>query len=318
MSKLSTEYEKDSLAPKLNSGVDIFVYILALFDAKYFIIGLSLLCGLAAFAYSYTKPELYEAFVRNDLVNVEDPGGVSPDNRRASEVLTLVEHGFVLGTSKDNYLDVMLAKLRSRKFSLMFMEKYNVFKALYPEQWNDSEEVWTAGFSPDRGASFLLFNEQIRFIDHNPENDIISIRMRWSDPQLTRDWANLYVYEFNQYMRALALEDVTKKRAFLETELTRTNVVDIQQSIFRLIEAQTAVAMLVNAREEYVLEVIDPALLPFHRYSPSRKTFLILGLFVGGMLSVFFVLARMIFGELLASIKKYQVYQSQIPSHPQT
>jgi len=129
MSEISKENNQGpkSSMPRLDAGVDIFVYLLALWRAKYFIIGMSVLLGLGAFTYSYSKPELYEAFVRNDLVNIDDPGGVSPDNRRASEVLTLVEHGFVLSTSKDNYLDVMLAKMRSRKFSLMFMDKYNVF-----------------------------------------------------------------------------------------------------------------------------------------------------------------------------------------------
>jgi len=139
--------------------------------------------------------------------------------------------------------------------------------------------------------------------------------MRWTDPKLTRDWANAYVYEFNQYMRGLALDDVEKKRAFLEAELTRTNVVDIRQSIFRLIEAQMAVAMLANAREEYVLEMIDPALLPFHRYSPGRKTLLLAGLFVGGMLAVFFVCARLILCDLIAILKKYQIYQTQLSAH---
>lgn len=295
-------------APRLDSSVDLLVYLSALLRAKYFVIAMSILFGAVAAGYSYTLPEMYETYVRSDLVDIEDPGGVSPDNRRASEVLTLVEHGFVLGTSKDNYLDVTLAKMRSRQFSLMFIEKHGVFQAFYPEHWDEVSQTWETGFTPDKGSSFTLFNESVRFIDHNPENDIISVRMRWSDPVLARDWANAYVKEFNQFMREQALKDVDKKRGFLEQELQRTTVVDIRQSIFRLIEAQTAVAMLASAKEEYVLEVIDPALLPFERYSPGRKTYLILGCFVGGMLAVALVIGQLIYNSLRTALSNYELY----------
>jgi len=300
--------ETGSNAPRLDSDVDLLAYLSALLRAKFMIIGMAIVFGVVAAGYSYTLPEMYETYVRSDLVDVEDPGGVSPDNRRASEVLTLVEHGFILGTSKDNYLDVTLAKMRSRQFSLMFIEKHGVFQAFYPEQWDETAQSWTPGFTPDRGSSFTLFNERVRFIDHNPENDIISVRMRWSDPVLARDWANAYVKEFNQFMREQALKDVEKKRGFLEQELQRTTVVDIRQSIFRLIEAQTAVAMLASAKEEYVLEVIDPALLPFERYSPGRRTYLVLGSFAGGMLAVAMVFGQLIFNNMRAALSKHELY----------
>ena len=201
-----------------------------------------------------------------------------------------------------------MAKMRSRQFTLEFMEKHDIFQAFFPENWDSASEQWVSGFEPDRGSSFLRFNEQIRFIDHNPENDIISIRMRWSDPVEARDWANAYVTEFNAFMRKQALEDVEQKRSFLEEELKRTTVVDIRQSIFRLIEAQTAVAMLANSKEEYVLEVIDPALLPFERYSPGRKTYLVLGVLAGGLLAMTLVFASLMLSNIRSALSKYQIY----------
>ena len=298
--------------PSVDEGVDLFAYLVALLKAKFWILGVAILLGLAALGYSYTLPELYESNVRVDLVNLEDPGGVSPDNRRASEVLTLVEHGFVLGTTKDNYLEVMLAKMRSRQFSLMFIEKHNLYKAFFPEQWQESEQDWLPGFQPDRGQSYQLFNEQVRFIDHNPETDIISVRMRWKDPQLARDWSNAYVDEFNDFMRQQAMVDVSEKKLFLEQELARTTIADIRQSIYRLIEAQTAVAMLASSRDDYILEVIDPALMPFDRHSPSKKTFLILGSFFGGMLAIAIVVANVMFQNLRRAFSNYQLHPSAL------
>jgi hypothetical protein len=47
----------------------------------------------------------------------------------------------------------------------------------------------------------------------------------------------------------------------------------MQKSIYRLIEAQMAVSMLANAKEEFILEVLDPAILPLDTYSASNKSF---------------------------------------------
>jgi hypothetical protein len=66
------------------------------------------------------------------VVDIEDPGGVSPDDRRASEVLTLVEHGFVMGTTRDNYNEVMLARLRSRSFTMHFLDTHNLYRFFTP------------------------------------------------------------------------------------------------------------------------------------------------------------------------------------------
>ena len=86
-----------------------------------------------------SKPYLYESVARVSIVDIEDPGGVAPDDRRASEVLTLVEHGFVMGTTYDNYNDVMLARLNSRDFLVRFLDEHNVYRFFYPEQWLESE-----------------------------------------------------------------------------------------------------------------------------------------------------------------------------------
>jgi hypothetical protein len=49
--------------------------------------------------------------------------------------------------------------------------------------------------------------------------------------------------------------------------------------------------MLANAREEYVLEVIDPAARPYRSVNMSRKKKVVVGAIVGLMLSLFATLA---------------------------
>jgi hypothetical protein len=129
------------------------------------------------------------------------------------------------------------------------------------------------------------------------------VSMRWPEPLLP-GLANLYVQTFNEYMRGRTMDEVARKQAFLEEKLRQSDLVDIQQSIYRLIEAQTAIAMLANAREEYVLEVIDPAARPYRSVTMSRKKKTLVGAIVGLLLTTFAVLGFTLLRELWHSLQR--------------
>ena len=134
---------------------------------------------------------------------------------------------------------------------------------------------------------------------------------RWPEPVLPRDWANLYVQTFNEYMRNRTKEEVVRKQSFLEETLRQSDVVEIQKSIYRLIEAQTAIMMLANAREEYVLEIIDPAARPYRSVNMSRKKKLVVGSIVGLMLSTFAVLGITLLLQLWNSFQSARALHLQ-------
>jgi hypothetical protein len=285
-------------------AVDLLPFLESLIKARWLLL-LGMLLGAALMGWmAWTSPSHYVAGAKVSVVDLKDPGGVSPDDRRASEVLTLVEHGFVMGTTRDNYQEVMLARLRSRSFTMHFLDSHNIYRYFYPEHWSEAQQDWLAGFTPDRGESLTRFREEIRLISIDEETDIVTVSMRWPEPVLPRDWANLYVQTFNEYMRRRTMDEVERKQVFLEQKLRLSDVVEIQKSIYRLIEAQTAIMMLANAREEYVLEIIDPAARPYRSVNMSRKKKVALGAMVGLLLTTFAVLGltllRQMWGGLCA------------------
>lgn len=286
--------------------LDIMPYVNALIDARWIVLAVVVLAAALTGVWSLSKPYQFQSGAKVSVVDIEDPGGVSPDDRRASEVLTLVEHGFVMGTTHDNYNDVIRARLASRDFTVRFMDQYNVYRHFHPEQWLEDEQQWVEGFSPDRGEIQTQFRDSVRSIDHDEETDILTVSMVWTDPAIARDLANQYVHAFNEFMRERTMEDVARKQAFLERELRASDVLEIQQSIYRLIEAQTAIAMLASAREEYVLEIIDPAAMPYRSFSMSRKKKIVLGAVAGGLLTVFAVLALVMFRGMLQTLISYR------------
>ena len=270
--------------------IDLMPFVEALIWSKWILLA-GMLAGATLTAWlAINTPYSYVSGAKVSVVDIEDPGGVSPDDRRASEVLTLVEHGFVMGTTRDNYNEVMMARLHSRTFTQHFLDTHNIYRYFYPKMWDAEQQRWKGDFTSDRGAIFTTFRDDIRMITVDEETDIVNIAMRWPDPTVPADWANLYVQTFNEYMRNRTQQDVERKVAFLEEKLRQSDVVEIQKSIYRLIEAQTAIQMLANARDEYVLEVIDPAARPYRSVNMARKKKVAVGSVVGLLLTTFAVL----------------------------
>ncbi|MFT4519240.1 MAG: hypothetical protein ACI9JM_001631 [Halioglobus sp.] len=285
------------------NSVDLMPYINALIAAKWWVLAAAIAGCILAGVMAFRTPYMFQSGAKVSIVNTEDPGGVSPDDRRVSEVLTLVEHGFVMGTTRDNYNQVMLARLMSRDFTMHFLEVHNVFRYFYPEEWNAEKGSWAKGFSPDLGDSYIRFRDEVISMENDEETDIITVKVRWTDPVIARDLANLYVEAFNDWIREKTMTEVQRKQKFLQAELMRSDIMDIQQSIYRLIEAQTAISMLVSARPEYALEIIDPAATAWASYNMSRKKKIIMGVFAGTMLSIFAIFLIVIVKGMLGTLQ---------------
>jgi capsular polysaccharide biosynthesis protein len=291
--------------------LDLMPYINALIDARWKLLIAALLSAVLASVVVYSKPYMYQSTIKVSVVDIDDPGGVAPDDRMASEVLTLVEHGFVMGTTRDNYNDVMLARLESRYYTMKFIDEYNVYRHFYPEQWLEKEQSWEAGFTPDRGEIFTLFRDEVRSIVLDEETDILSVSMKWPEPTVARDWANNYVRSFNEFIRERTIRDVQRKQEYLQSELHNSDLLEMQKSIYRLIEAQTAIAMLANAREEYAVEIIDPAAIPYRSFMISRNKRIVIGTVAGSLLAVFFVLVSVLAAGMLQKIVLYRAHHQE-------
>jgi uncharacterized protein involved in exopolysaccharide biosynthesis len=91
----------------------------------------------------------------------------------------------------------------------------------------------------------------------------------------------------NERMRAQALKEAETNVAFLQTELGRTSVVTLQQSIGRLLESELQKLMLARGNEEFAFRVIDAASPPKERVRPKRALIAVMGTVLGGLLAVF-------------------------------
>ena len=68
---------------------------------------------------------------------------------------------------------------------------------------------------------------------------------------------------------------------YLQEQLGKTKLANIENVIYGLIGEQTKEIMLAKVNQEYGFKVLDPAVVPLERISPRRKVITILGTIVG-------------------------------------
>ena len=111
-------------------------------------------------------------------------------------------------------------------------------------------------------------------------------------PTVARDWVTKIVGSVNKAMREREVREGENSIAFLEEQSAKTNLVSLTEVFAELIEQQTKTVMLASASDEYVFQVIDPPVAPELKSEPQRALICVLGVLLGGMLSIAFVLIR--------------------------
>jgi LPS O-antigen subunit length determinant protein (WzzB/FepE family) len=91
--------------------------------------------------------------------------------------------------------------------------------------------------------------------------------------------------------------EAIKSTDFLTQQLEQTKIADIRAVLYKLVEEQTKTIMFAKVRDEYVFKTIDAALVPEEKFKPKRALICVLGLLLGGMLSVMIVLIRHFVGN---------------------
>ena len=129
-------------------------------------------------------------------------------------------------------------------------------------------------------------------VSEDKQSGFVTVAVTHYSPSVARDWAAKIVESVNEAVRAREVREAENSIAFLNEQSAKTSLVSLNEVFAELIEQQTKTVMLANASDEYVFQVIDPAVAPERKSEPHRALICVLGVLLGGMLSVLFVLIR--------------------------
>ncbi len=183
--------------------------------------------------------------------------------------------------------------LQSRYITERFISANGLLPVLFPERWDASARQWKQSRSaPTMGQAYKRFVTRIRSIREDRRSGLVTVTITWRDQEQAASWANGLIQMANSELRRRAVEEAKGSINYLNAELAKTQVVELQQAIYRLIESQIRTIMLANVREQYAFKVIDPAVVPdaTERVRPRRVAMTVTGLFVGLIVAVLWIL----------------------------
>ncbi len=190
--------------------------------------------------------------------------------------------GLAPTTSSGNELKLALAFLKSDKFAIDFVRQLELEETLFPKRWDSTTHTWRNG-KPPTDDDIIDLLEGIRKITQNRETGTISLRMEWTDPEAAANWANAQIDRANLLLRSTAIEEAEKKIAFLKEQVSETNISELKQAIYRLMEHHIKAKMVASIRPEYAFRIVDPARAAArdHPVRPRLIAYLAFGLFAG-------------------------------------
>ena len=94
----------------------------------------------------------------------------------------------------------------------------------------------------------------------------------------------MYVSMANEDLRNRAIEHADSAMRFLNEEVTKASSLQVQQTIYKLIETQLNAKTLAVVNKEFAFRVVDPAVSPDPRSPSGPRKFLFA--FGGGLIGL--------------------------------
>ena len=195
--------------------------------------------------------------------------------------------------------DESLAILRSKALTIAFLQEEKLLPVLFASEWNGQDKQWKSSDPSDIPSTedgYRIFDQEIRQTVFARDTGLVTLSIKWRDRGQATRWANLLVDRANSVIRDRAIDEYELSIEYLNQELEKTNIVEVRQAIYRVIESQIEKVMLANVREEYAFKVLDPAVVPDADDTayPNKPLIALSGLILGFAISAFvaFLLAR--------------------------
>ena len=153
--------------------------------------------------------------------------------------------------------------------------------------------------SPPKGktvnpTSWELYEEFLNIvsISTDKKTGLITLSVEFYSPDIAKQWVDKLVEAINQHMQERKLQMVNTNIKYLEAQIEKTSIARMKEVFYTVIEEQIKNKMLAEASPEYVFVIVSHAMVPEDKSKPKRALICILGIILGGMLSVAFVLIR--------------------------
>ena len=212
---------QNSLPQAYDDEIDLWELWDTVWSGRWLIIAITALFAIGGVTYAMLAQEWWRADVVLAPADKKAlPGALGQLGGLASLA------GVNLGSGGDQE---PLAVLRSKGFAREFITEQELMPVLL-------KDVKSQDGKPLDIRDAVRVFEAIRSVSDDKKTGLVTLGVRWKDPDTAAAWANALVKRLNERLRAQALAESQRNVDFLQKEMAATSVVSLQQSMGRVLE----------------------------------------------------------------------------------
>jgi LPS O-antigen subunit length determinant protein (WzzB/FepE family) len=279
-----------------------------LWASKVTIIAITTVFAVASVFYSLSIPNQYKATVSLTSAQ-QDSGGLSGALNQFGGLASIA--GINIGGSDSRKTQITKEIMTSRSFIENFIDANDISAKLgavigWDKESNqlmynqDAYDSQTQSWLTDDGApsSWDLYQSFSGMLAIEQQMDLVMVSLEHYSPYLAKEWLDLYLEAINKHMQARQVLKVSNNIEYLQRQIKKTSVSEMQAVFYTIIEEQMKSKMLAEANPDYAFVVVASSMVPEQRSRPKRALICIFGTLMGGMLSVMWVFVLRLFRSL--------------------
>ena len=288
--------------------INLIELIQVLFKGKWKIIAITSLVSTIGVIYSLSLPNIYES--KTILAPADSSSGISAALGSYAGLAGLAGINVSSAGPESNTYKA-IQKLRSLSFfennilPNIFLPNLLALKSWNPESntlvYDDSlydkkSKSWIIDKSspnigkPTPQKGFRAFIGNHFSISEDKKTGFISLTVKHQSPFIAQAWAELAINQINTFYRQKDKLETEKAVKYLNQQIATTNLSEVKEAIADLLKEETKKLALIEAKQLYVFEYIDPPAVMELKSEPDRASICILFALIGGMLSTLLVL----------------------------
>jgi uncharacterized protein involved in exopolysaccharide biosynthesis len=277
-------------------------------EQKITVIVVSLIFAFAASIYAISIPNQYTATVVL-APSQSESGGLSGALGQLGGLASLA--GVNIGSNESSEAQIAQQIMISWDFIDKFIRKNKLEKEIYAVNGWDSEsnllvlnervydvvnKSWVIRDgdivrAPTSWELYKAFREMLNVVE-DKKTGLVSVSIEYYSPLLAKAWLDMYLRSINIHMQQRQIVKVTRNIAYLEKQIEKTSIAEMQGVFYTIIEGQIKSKMLAEASPDYTFATVNPSMVPEEKSKPQRALLVILCFIFGAILSLAWVLIK--------------------------
>jgi LPS O-antigen subunit length determinant protein (WzzB/FepE family) len=287
--------------------IDLRELFTVLWAGRIKIIAITAVFAVASLTYALTLPDQYKAAVLlspsqstnpgtsgalgqlgglASLAGVSIGGGESNDSQLAQEIM--MSWGFIESFISDNDIAVEVYAAEGWDKGSNKLQINQDFYDSETNTWLVEDDFGQQG-PPSSWKLYKSFSKRLG-VSEDKKSGLISVSIEYYSPLIAKQWLDLYISSINKHMQERQMIKVTSNIEYLEAQIEKTAITEMREVFYTIIEEQIKSKMLAEASPNYAFEAVSSSMVPAEKSQPKQALICILGVLLGGMLSVLLVL----------------------------